>query len=83
MGLINFINEQGIVIVPVLYIIGMIFKGIKKFPDKFIPLTLLVVGCGVSFLMFGFTVSAFIQGVLLTGFTVYGNQIIKQLGKDE
>lgn len=83
MNFLNFINEQGIIIVPVLYIIGMVLKDLKKVHDKYIPLILLVVGCSISFIMFGLSASSFVQGVLLTGFTVYGNQVIKQLSKSE
>lgn len=83
MDYVSFISEKSLIIVPVLYIIGMVLKDIKKFPDKFIPLILLIFGCTISILMFGLSISSFIEGVLITGFTVYGNQVFKQLGKKE
>jgi len=83
MQTLNFIAEEGLVLVPVLYILGMIMKGIEKIPDKYIPLILLVFGCCFSMLLLGASVSSFIQGILLTGTAVYGNQIFKQMSKDE
>lgn len=83
MEIISYIKEEGLILIPVLYILGMILKGIKKIPDKYIPLILLAIGCSLSLMLLGLSVSSFIQGVLLTGVTVYGNQVAKQLSKDE
>lgn len=83
MEIISYIRDEGLILIPVIYIIGMIIKGMHKIPDKYIPLILLIVGCSLSLLLLGLTVSSFIQGVLLTGAAVYGNQVMKQLSKDE
>lgn len=83
MQTLNFIAEEGLVLVPVLYILGVIIKGIDKLSDKYIPLILLGFGCCLSMLLLGASVSSFIQGVLLTGTAVYGNQIFKQMSKNE
>ncbi|NCC87203.1 MAG: holin [Clostridia bacterium] len=83
MQTLNFMADEGLVIVPVLYILGMIIKEMEKIPDKYIPLILLGFGCCLSILLLGASVSSFIQGVLLTGTAVYGNQIFKQMSKNE
>lgn len=83
MQTIDFIKEEGFIIIPVLYILGMIIKGIEKIPDKYIPLTLLIFGCCFSMILLGFSVSSFFQGILLTGTAVYGNQVFKQMSKVE
>lgn len=83
MKFMDYINEKGLILIPVLYIIGIAIKGTKKIPDKYIPIILLVIGEIFAVLIFGVNVDAFLQGILLTGTTVYGNQIVKQLGKTE
>lgn len=62
-----------------LNILGALIKGIEKIPDKYIPLILLVFGVLGAFGIIGFSVDAAIQGVLITGVAVYGNQLVKQL----
>lgn len=83
MEILNYITENALVLVPVLLIIGQIVKNIKVVPDKFIPLILLPFGVVGAMALGGWTVQSAIQGVLVTGCAVYGNQIYKQLRGDE
>ena len=83
MNILSFITQDGLILVPVLYILGMIIKGIEKIPDKYIPIILLGFGVGLSIFLLGINISGVIQGVLLTGLTVYGNQVLKQMSKSE
>ena len=64
-------------------IIGQIIKNIKVIPDKWIPLILLPFGVIGAMALGGWNVESAVQGVLITGTAVYGNQIVKQLRKDE
>ncbi len=75
----DFLLEQGLVIIPVLYIIGKIIKNVKFIDDRFIPLILLVIGIIAAVGLMGVSVSSVVQGVLLAGTAVFGNQLIKQL----
>lgn len=75
--------EQGLVIIPVLIIIGRIIKNIRFIDDKFIPLILLAIGEAAAMGLLGLSVSSAIQGVLLSGTAVFGNQLFKQLTKQE
>lgn len=77
----DYILSEGLILIPVLYFFGEAIKGIKKIPDKYIPFILLVFGIGFSIASFGVNVSSVIQGVLITGVTVYSNQLIKQFNK--
>ena len=79
MNILDFVLEQGLILIPMLYIIGMIVKGIEVIPDKYIPLILLPIGIAGSFGLSGISVNSAVQGVFVTGAAVYGNQIIKQL----
>lgn len=82
MEITEYITQNALILIPVLYIIGMIIKGTEKISDKYIPIILLFFGvCGTMGIM-GINVNAVIQGVLVTGATVYANQLIKQKGKD-
>lgn len=77
---VSMIFEQGVVVIPCLYIIGMILKGLEFIPDKFIPVILLPIGIlATCSLAGGFNAENTIQGVLVTGAAVYINNIIKQL----
>ena len=83
MEILQYITEKMLILIPVLNILGSVFKKIEKIPDKYIPLLLLLFGVLGAFGIGGLTVDAAIQGVLITGVAVYGNQVVKQLQKDE
>ena len=82
MDIINFIIEEGLIMIPVLYIIGEIIKFTGVLNNKWIPLTLLVFSLLFTpLLLGGFTPDNIVQAVLVTGGTVLGDQLIKQTGK--
>ena len=83
MEVLTYVTENALVLIPVLLVIGQILKGIEKIPDKWIPLILLPLGIVGAMALGGWTVDSAIQGILVTGTAVYGNQIVKQLKKDE
>lgn len=76
----DYLFEQGLVIIPLLNIIGKIIKETKFINDRYIPVILLVVGIVCVFGLMGVSADSAIQGVLLTGTAVFGNQLVKQLG---
>ncbi len=79
MQLTEFLLEEGLVIIPVLNILGKLLKEAQFVKDKFIPLILLVAGVFAGIGVMGLSVQSVIQGVLLAGTAVFGNQIYKQL----
>ena len=79
MNIPDFIFDQGLILIPALNIIGMIVKSAEKIPDKYIPIILLAFGIAGVFGLAGISPSSAVQGVLITGAAVYGNQIAKQL----
>ena len=83
MEILSYIMENALVLIPVLVIIGEIIKNIQAIPDKWIPLILLPIGIAGALALGGLSVDSAIQGILVTGAAVYGNQIVKQLGKKE
>ena len=83
MDFMNYIIENALILIPVLYILGSFLKGLENIKDKYIPLVLLTIGIGFSVAIIGFNVDAILQGILVTGVTVVGNLLIKQSKKDE
>ncbi|MGN0520295.1 MAG: phage holin family protein [Candidatus Fimenecus sp.] len=82
MDILAYIVDRALILIPVLNILGMILKNTEKIPDKFIPLILLVFGMLGAVALSGFSADSVVQGVLVTGAAVYGNQIVKQLKKE-
>ncbi|MFZ5975246.1 MAG: phage holin family protein [Bacillota bacterium] len=73
------IAEKAVMLIPALIILGKIIKSIPGMPCWLIPLLLLVPGVLGTMMLLGWTVEAGIQGVLITGAAVYGNQVWKQV----
>ncbi len=89
----EFIKPEILILIPVLYLIGMMIKSTTLIKDKYIPLVLGIVGIVLvtvyilategteNIYMAIFT--AVTQGILCAGASVYVNQLAKQLGKNE
>lgn len=78
MEFMNFINENYLIVIAVLYVLGMVLKSFRRLPDEVIPLALLLVGIGFSIAIGGLTVQAIMQGILVAGAAVFSNQFFKQ-----
>ena len=83
MDFMQYITQNALILIPVLYIIGMIMKNTERISDRYIPAFLLVFGIAGTIGIMGLNANAVIQGVLVTGATVYANQLVKQQGKDK
>ncbi len=84
MEILEYIVENRLILIPVLYILGEFIKKTSFIKDKFIPMVLLLVAVVFSILMGGDTIiNEIIQAVLVAGATVLGNQMIKQVNKEE
>ncbi|HBA04226.1 MAG TPA: holin [Clostridium sp.] len=81
MDFVNYITENALILIPALYIIGMILKGIERIKDKYIPLILLPIGMSLAMALIGININAIIQGILVVGVSVYTNQLVKQINK--
>lgn len=84
MEILEYIVENRLALIPVLYILGEFIKKTSFIKDKFIPMVLLLVAVVFSVLMGGDTIiNEIIQAVLVAGATVLGNQVVKQVNKEE
>ena len=79
----EYIIDNCLILIPVLYVIGANLKGIDIIKDKYIPLIILPIGIVLAIAIQGLNVNAVIQGILVVGVTVYGNQLFKQISKSE
>lgn len=82
MDFLKYVTEKMLILIPALYIIGMIIKGTDKIKNKYIPVILLPLGIAGAIGIGGVNVDSIIQGILITGVTVYGNQLITQYKKE-
>lgn len=74
----EYIIEKALIVIPVLFILGEIIKETPNAKDWLIPYILLVLGIIFTVALIGFNVDAVIQGVLVSGAAVFGNELIKQ-----
>lgn len=80
MDIMQFINENSLIIIPALYILGLFFK-VSAIKDNLIPTILLVVSVVFSVCSMGFGIDAVIQGILTAGAAVFADQLVKQARK--
>lgn len=91
MDFTEYIKPELLILIPVLYVIGMAVKKTALIVDKLIPLVVGVIGILLSVIYVLATTSsgspqaiamaiftALTQGVLVSGASVYANQIFKQ-----
>lgn len=84
MDILNYVLQEGLVMIPVLFIIGEIIKSTELLGNKWIPLVLLVVSVGFTPLVLGaYTADNIVQAVLVAGVTVFGNELVRQSSKGE
>src|SRR5699024_922603 len=77
--LLNYIVEDGLILIPVLYIIGEIIKQTLIIKDKWIPLILLFFGVLFSVLLLNDPmINNIIKGILITGEKVFYDQVKKK-----
>lgn len=84
MELVQFIPSELIIVVVATYITGMFFKKLETVKDKYIVVILMLFSIIFSLLVSKeYTSVAFLQGIICWGIAVSGNQVVKQLGKEE
>jgi Phage holin family Hol44, in holin superfamily V len=78
MNLEQFIVEEALYVIPVLWILGFILKKTPSIADWIIPYILLIVGMGLTLWTLGLNPQAVAQGFLVTGAAVLGHQLVQQ-----
>lgn len=84
MEIIDYVVQNRLILIPVLYILGVFIRKAEFIKNKYIPLILLSVAIIFSIIMGKDTIiNNIIQGILVAGATVLGHQVMKQLQKNE
>lgn len=79
MEFMDYIIGDALILIPALWIVGALIKhAFEKVPNWTIPFVLLVLGIVGAIGLMGLSVGSVIQGILVTGAAVLGNQLIKQ-----
>lgn len=78
MEILDFIMEEALILVPVLWILGTFLKRTPMIPDWTIVWMLLTTSIALTSSLFGLTVHAVLQGILVAGVAVLGHQMLKQ-----
>lgn len=74
----EFVNQNVYVVSVVLFILGYFLKQTPIIPNWSIPYILTVVSIAFCNFIMGISIDATIQGVLVTGLSVYAHQLQKQ-----
>lgn len=75
------IQEEALVLIPALFVLGVFIKRSKTIADKYIPFILLIVGIALSIGTLGLHVHSVVQGILVSGAAVLTNELVKQSKK--
>lgn len=87
----DYIKPELLVLIPVLYILGMIIKNTEKINNRYIPAILGLVGIALANLYVLATegisgtslFTAITQGILVAGAAVYANELIDHIGGEQ
>lgn len=74
----NYIISKALILIPALYVLGMLLKNTPNIKNWLIPWVLTFFGIIGGVFLIGFNSDGVIQGILVAGTTVLGNQLIKQ-----
>lgn len=78
MNLLNYLNQNYLMLVPALWVIGFALKQTPIIPNWTIIWILLFGSLTFGSISFGFSVEGLINGVIAAGVAVLGHQMLKQ-----
>jgi len=85
MEILNFIIDEGLIMIPVLYVLAEFIKGTEVMKNKYIPILLLAISIILTPLVLktGYNADNIVQAILVAGATVFSNELITQSRKEE
>lgn len=78
MDLLQFLDQNYLMLVPVLWVLGFALKQTPRIPDWSIIWILSVVSLLFGWVTFGLTFDAIVNSMIAAGVAVYGHQLFKQ-----
>ncbi|GFN34646.1 phage holin family protein [Tepidimicrobium xylanilyticum] len=76
--ILNYVNAEILVLIPVLIIVGQTLKQIPKMKNWIIPIVLAIFGIIIAAVIMEDVVGGVIQGILAAGMAVYVHQLTIQ-----
>lgn len=85
MEILSYILEEGLIVIPALYILAEMIKGTGVVKNKWIPVILLIISLVLtpSIITGGYTADNIVQAILIAGATVFSNELITQSRREE
>ncbi|MBP2240270.1 hypothetical protein J2Z40_000823 [Cytobacillus eiseniae] len=83
MDLLSYLNQNYLMLVPALWVLGYALKQTPAIPDWTIIWIILLISIIGGSLAFGFTVTGVINGIIAAGVAVLGHQMLKQTFMDK
>lgn len=77
LDLLNALNENYLMLVPALWVLGFALKQTPKVPNWSIIWILTILSLGLAAYSYGFGVEAIVNGLVAAGVAVYGHQLVK------
>ncbi|KAB2337679.1 hypothetical protein F7731_08790 [Cytobacillus depressus] len=78
MNLIDYLNQNYMMLVPALWVLGFALKHTPAIPDWMIIWILLFVSITIGSIAFGFSIEGLVNGITAAGVAVLGHQMFKQ-----
>lgn len=87
-NILQFVVEDGLIMIPALFVIAEIIKRMDLVSNKYIPAIMLVVSLVITplILLGGYNADNVVQAILIAGATVFTNEFIekgKEIAKGE
>ncbi|WNS77279.1 phage holin family protein [Bacillus sp. DTU_2020_1000418_1_SI_GHA_SEK_038] len=78
LNLIDYLNQNYIMLVPALWVLGFALKQTPAIPDWLIIWILFIASITVGSVAFGFSIDGLVNGITAAGVAVLGHQMYKQ-----
>ncbi|NBI05755.1 phage holin family protein [Senegalia massiliensis] len=79
MDFLEFVIEEALIMVPVLYFLGYVLKNTNLLNDKYIPIAITLLSIGITPAVLGaYSPDNIVQAILVAAAAVFTNQVIKQ-----
>ena len=82
MNILDYVNENSMILIPTLYIFGSVLKKLPWVYDYYIPIVLMLLGAFLGLLGQGAIWDGIIQGILAAGVAIGIHQAHHQVDKE-
>lgn len=84
MDFLEYVIEEALIMIPVLYFLGYVLKNTNLLDDKYIPVAITLLSIGITPGLLGsYTPNNIVQAILVSAAAVFTNQVIKQTKEEK